>query len=421
MFLNVPFAFRIEGPVDVSVLRKSLQEIVKRHDAFRLVFSERRGQAIQQLGKIHKVKVSLVDLRKYSLPDAEAQAEQLSIEDARIPFHLGSGPLFRICLLRLPQDLHILFITLHHIICDHWSIHVVRRELSVLYAAFLAERRSPLPPASVRFVDFASWEQLLIKKNLLQSQLSYWNKQLSGPIPLIKFRKTSDRKKPVSFRTSTREMTINEPLISRVRNLAREQSSTVYMVLLSVLNVVLCRHTGHRELWIGTTVANRGRLEFEDAVGYFVNGIVLRNQLSMDMTFKELLQRIQGNALEAFANQDLPLGYLARALNRNKRSEFRKPLIQVMFVYKNLIFPSIKEPGLKFLPSDGSFRKPPVDFWLTDVDLFFDIFEVSTKVTGSLICKSAVIDHEEMVELLNNFNIMVTKVVNDPDCQIVKL
>ena len=406
-FSTLPYAYRFTGSLDIVVLRKSLAEIVKRHETLRTRFTERADQFVQVIGRVPKVKLPRIDLGHLKSEEVEREIAKLSAHDVTLPFDLELGPPFRFHLLQLSGQEHILLVTLHHIVGDHWSIQVFRKELVEFYEAFSCGHKISSSEASVQFVDFVVWQRTIWEKGLLKGQLDYWTKQLSGPVPRIEFQKRRKQRKQVSFRMSTQEIQIDGESLSDLRCLARTSNTTVFIVLTAVLDVVLYLYTTQRDLWIGTVVSNRGRQEIEDAIGYFINTVIIRTRLSPEMTFTQLLRQVKEATLQALANQDLPFGELTRSLAAYKGKGKERPLYQVMFNYRKLSFRAIELPGLKIAPLERKDRGDNADILLTTLDVIFDLTESSTALTGSVNYKYGVVpDHVVAGMIKEIYNIL---------------
>jgi amino acid adenylation domain-containing protein len=417
-FLNMPYAFRLIGSLDIEVLKGSLQEIVRRHEAFQMVFRERNGRPVQFVGPVPKIELLFVDLR-YLLPkEADKEFARISTDDAELPFDLEKGPPFRIQLIRVADQEHVLLVTVHHIVCDQWSMQVFRRELILLYEAFSQGLPSPLPEVSVQFVDFVCWQRNLLKRGLLKKQLSYWKKQLASPLPSLKFHKSRRRKTLITFGTSNQAMEVDENLLTGLKKLAREENCTPFMVLLAVLDIVLYLHTGQADVLVGTTVANRSRREIEGTIGNCLNAIILRAHLSREITFKQFLAQVKEMSLGALANQELPLGHLARALGKEQRNKRDCSLFQVMFIYQNRTFEPVQISGLTFASWDGKYRRAEPDVIISMLDLIFDMREASTKLTGCVTYKTAIVDHEFVTDIIASFYRITERVLGQPNQSI---
>ena len=412
--LNMPYAYRIMGSLDATVLHKSLQEVVNRHEALRTVFTEVDGRLVQVLSRKPRIKLRVADLSHLCASKREKKAIKLSRRDASAPFDLEKGPLLRTKLIRLTKNEHILLVTMHHIIGDQWSMGVFRSDLGTLYDAFSHGRPSPLPELPIQFADFVCWQQELLRRGYFEDQVTYWKRRFAGPSPMLEFQKCRRRKRSVSFRTSRRLFEFEPKIVAGINTLARRESSTPFIVILSALNVLLYHFTGQRDIRIGTLVANRSQKETEKLIGYFVNTVILRTRVSPKWTFQRLLKQVQKIALEAFVHQELPIEDLESALEK-KRKMARQPLFQVMFNYRNLAFQSQEYSGLVFAPWDGRNRLAHPGITMSTLDLMIELRETSTKLTGAVTFKTDLFSDKLIADMLDNFHEILARVILQAD------
>ena len=346
---NVPGALRIKGPLDVEVLERCFNEIVRRHEALRTTFSIVEEEPVQVIAASANVSLPVIDISHFSETEREEEARRLALEEANKPFDLRQGPLFRTALIRLGENDHVLLLTLHHIVSDGWSMGVLYRELSALYQAFANEEPSPLADLPIQYADFAAWQREWLQGEVLETQLSYWKKQLDG-VPAV-LNLPTDRPRPArqSYRGARQSIELSSELTQGLKALSRKEGVTLYMTLLAAFQILLHRYTGQDDIVVGSPIANRNRIEIEGLIGFFVNTLVLRTDHSGNPTFRELLRRVRETALEAYAHQDLPFEKLVEEL-RPDRDLSRSPLFQAMFVFQNAPAGELNFKGLNVSP-----------------------------------------------------------------------
>ena len=283
---NIPGALRLKGSLDVEALEQSLNEIIRRHESLRTIFSMLEGEPVQVIAPSCRVLLAVLDLTDHLEGEREAKARQLANEEARQPFDLAQGPLFRSKLLRLGEDDHVLLLTMHHIVSDGWSMGVLYRELSVLYDAFRYGKRSPLSDLPIQYADYAVWQRQWLQGEVLEGQLSYWKKQLEG-IPAV-LNLPTDRQRPAvqSFRGNRQSIELSRELTQGLKALSRKEGVTLFMTLLAAFQTLLYRYTGQEDVVVGSPIANRNRSEIEGLIGFFVNTLVLRSNLLVIPTFR---------------------------------------------------------------------------------------------------------------------------------------
>ncbi|MEH2092715.1 condensation domain-containing protein [Nostoc sp.] len=354
---NLSIGLRLVGTLNVAALEQSLIEIIHRHEVLRTNFVTVDGKPLQIIQTVTNWTVRIVDLQHLSTPvlsvraasrrevvgEASASAEvteqktaaQKLLEQQGIePFDLAHDALIKAILVVLSPTEHWLSVCMHHTVCDGWSIGVFVQELEALYNAYSQGQPSPLLPLPIQYADFTIWQRQWLVGEVLQNQLSYWEKQLANaptflPLP-------TDRPRPAvqTFNGSYHVFMLSVELTQQLEKLSQQQGVTLFMTLLAAYNTLLYRYTGQEDILVGTPIAYRDRTELEALIGFFVNTLVMRTQVSGDRTFNELLPRVREMALSAYAHQDLPFEMLVEAL-QPERDLSHTPLFQTMFVLLN--------------------------------------------------------------------------------------
>ncbi len=388
-FYNMFHAFDLAGAISLSAFAAALREIVRRHQALRTVFREAQGAPLQVV-LAAGLDVPRVDLEALPAAAAAAEVARLARQEAARPFDLACGPMVRAQFLRLAAERHVLLLNVHHVACDGWSIGVFERELVALYQAFAQGAPSPLPELPIQYGDFAVWQRGWLQGEALAYRLGYWLHHLAGAPADLEL--PHDRPRPAveRFRGRGTRLTIPASLVASLRELARAQGATLYMVLLAGWKALLSRYSGQTRIVVGSAVANRRRSETEALIGFFVNVVVMHTDLAGDPGFGELVGRVRDVALGAFAHQDLPFEMLVEKL-QVERDLGRNPLCQVMFTFQNFPRPGTGIPGLAIttrnaaVPDTGSAKfdlalfaseaGAGVDFYL---EYSTDLFDAAT-------------------------------------------
>ena len=413
---NLSSAYRLSGCLDPMVLKKSLTELIKRHEALRTVFACVDDQPVQIIGEAFDVDVPLVDLRHLAAARREKEASRFAGREVSRPFDLAQGPLLRTKLFRLAEEEHLLLVTMHHIISDRWSEQVFWNELATIYQALSLGREPSLPSLPVQFADFVYWEEQVLGHKVMKEQLTYWEKQLGGTLSTLVFNR-GKRMASLSFRTSQLSVKLDENLFSTLKDFSRKQRCTPFMVLLGALEVTLHLHTGQKDIRVGTLVANRDRAETERVIGHLINTVILRNRVRRNMTLRELLRQVRDATLGACAHQHLPLETLVRTLE-GKRKISRTSLCQVMFIYHNMIVPSSGPANVIFKPHDKVWRRADTGMTLTTFDLILTLKEVSKGVAGNFTFKSETFDSRTANEIRRDFLRILECIMGTPDSMI---
>ncbi|HVH12440.1 MAG TPA: amino acid adenylation domain-containing protein, partial [Longimicrobium sp.] len=329
---NLAGALRIRGPLDVAALEGSLTDVVRRHEALRTRFATVAGEPVQVVDPAGPVRIPLIDLAEDAAREATLRA--LAAEEAWRPFNLQAGPLLRSTLVRLRDGEHALLFTMHHVISDGWSIGVLVREVSELYAARTEERAPVLPFLPVQYADYAAWQRARLTGDALDAQLGWWRETLAGAPPRLEL--PTDRPRPAlpGEGGAVVQWTLSAETTRALGALSRREGATLFMTLLAAWQLLLSRYSGQDDVCVGTPVAGRDRVETEALIGFFVNTLVLRGDLSGDPSFRELLGRAREAALGAYAHQEMPFEMLVEAL-QPVRSRAHSPFFQVMLSLQN--------------------------------------------------------------------------------------
>lgn len=338
-------AIRITGSLDHGAVERSFNEIVRRHESLRTTFHLVDGEPAQRIADSLEIEIPVVDLSSSALAEREAELKRYIQTEGRRPFNLETGPLMRVSLVRVAEEEHVLLAILHHIIADGWSAGIFIAEMVPLYEAFVSGQCSPLPELTVQYADFAAWQHGWLQGPLLEQQITYWSKKLKGPLPLDL---PVDFPRPESPRGTGSLIGISVPpeLVQQVRLLGNREGCTLFMTLLSAFYVLLHANVRQEDLIVGTDLANRSSIETEKMIGFFINQVALRTDLSGDPGFTELLARVRTIAMEAYLHQDVPFDRVVEAVNP-PRERNRTPLFQVKFVLQNTPRPKLEMENLR--------------------------------------------------------------------------
>ena len=331
---NTARAVRLRGALDTAVLRRSLDALVARHESLRTSFSAVDGRPVQVIAPSVSLPLPVADLADFPELERTSRAEQLAEEEIRRPFELTRAPLLRARLIRLRPEEHILVLTLHHIVSDGWSMGVLHRELAALYDALLRGTEPVLPPLPIQYADFAVWQRGWLQGERLARELAYWRERLKGAPPLLEL--PTDRPRPPvqTFAGAHEDFLFSPELSQGVAALTRAEGATPFMALLAAFQALLGRYTGQDDIVVGSPIAGRTRTETEGLIGFFVNTLALRTDLSGDPTFRQLLGRVRETCFGAYDHQGLPFERLVEEL-RPERSLSHSALFQVMFALQN--------------------------------------------------------------------------------------
>jgi amino acid adenylation domain-containing protein len=410
---NIPAAFRLKGQLNAEVLERSINEVLRRHEALRTTFPTVEGKAVIRID--HDVWLGLQSMDLRGTPPIEQEEHLLAIASAHVrqPFDLAQGPLVRGILIRLSEEEHVAVFTMHHIVSDGWSIGVMIKELGVLYRAFSADEPSPLPELNIQYADYAVWQREWLAGDVLESQLAYWKETLHNLPPLLEL--PTDRPRPAvqTVRGKQKRFALPAELSRALVAMSRQEGVTLYMTLLSGLQVLLHRYSGQEDISVGTPIANRNRAETEGLIGFFVNTLVMRTDLSGKPTVREVLQRVRDIALGAYAHQDLPFEKVVDAVQPD-RDISHSPLFQVMFALQNAEEEPIELPGLTIAPLD-------VDSDVSRFDVTVTMLENESDVQGLIEYNTDLFDSSTIERLIGHFQNILEAMTANPDGSIDSL
>jgi amino acid adenylation domain-containing protein len=379
---NLPTALCLRGELNAAVLKRSLDAIWGRHEGLRSVFVMEGELRVELLPVEPGMPLEEHDLR--GVVDADERLQRLMVEEAKVGFDLAKGPMIRARLVRLDEEKHVLLLTQHHIVSDGWSMGILARELGALYGAFSRGEENPLPPLTIQYPDYAAWQREWLSGERLQKQSEYWRETLADAPALLELPTDRPRPEQQSFTGGYVPVVIERELAKELKELSRRQGTTLFMTLLGAWTAVLSRLSGQREVVIGTPVANRRRAEAEGLIGFFVNTLALRIDLSGEPSVAELLKRVSGVVLKAQEHQDVPFEQVVEILQPPRQLN-HTPVFQVMFSWQN------KEWGLPQLPG-VKVERLRMPYEAAKFDLQLDLVEEGNRIVGGLSYAAALFD-----------------------------
>ncbi|KYC42725.1 non-ribosomal peptide synthetase [Scytonema hofmannii PCC 7110] len=405
---NESLQLRISGVPNVALLEQSINEIIHRHEALRTIFTTVDGLAVQRILPSLTINIPVLDLQGLK----EAEIQQRVIDGIRKPFDLEKQPLLRVSLLRLKPELHLLILTIHHIIVDGWSIGIFIKELSDLYQAFSVGSPTPLPKLTIQYGDFAVWQREWLTEEL-QQQLDYWKQQLADAPPLLELPTDYPRPSVQSFSGAVKKWQLNSNLSAQLKTLSQESGTTLFVTLLVAFVVLLHRYSHQDDICIGSPFANRNRTEIEPLIGCFINTLVLRTQINDRSSFRELIARVHSVVLDAHAHQDVPFEQVVEAI-QPERSLGYNPLFQVIFVLENFSLDTLELPDISLTPEI-------VEQDTAQVDLRLAIWQTQQGLIGSWRYNSDLFDASTIERMASHFVTLLEGIVANPLQKISQL
>ncbi|HEY6187653.1 MAG TPA: condensation domain-containing protein, partial [Pyrinomonadaceae bacterium] len=410
---NMAGALRMVGQLDVHALSRSLDEIVRRHESLHTSFVSIGGKPVQVVAPASHLALAIEDLSVLPAAGREAELQRLMRREAREPFDLRESPLLRARLLRLSGEEYVLMLVMHHIVSDGWSLGIFARELAAIYGAYINGQPSPLEELSMQYADFAVWQREHLTGELLERQLDYWRRQLSGELPVLELPTGRPRPPVQTFRGATETFSIPLMLREELKELAIEEDATLFMVLLGAFQLLLWRYTQQRDILVGTPIAGRTRSELEPLIGCFVNTLVLRTRLMPEESFRELMRRVREVCLGGYAHQEVPFERVVEEI-APERSLSHAPLFQVMFALQNAPMPAGELPGLKL-----SLMEP--DNEVATFDLSLEMMETPDGLKGLLHYNTDFFDAAMMARMAGHLRTLLEAVAVSADASIAHL
>ncbi|MFM6112895.1 MAG: amino acid adenylation domain-containing protein, partial [Sphaerospermopsis kisseleviana] len=415
---NIPTALHLRGKLHSYALEQSLQTIIHRHEALRTNFTTIDGQPIQVIreqkaGNKEQGIVSIVDLQHLGKTEQEIAVEQLTQQQMMTGFELETEALIRVQLILVNETEQILLVCMHHIVSDGWSMGVFFQELTQLYNAYCQNQPSPLSTLPIQYSDFAIWQREWLQGDVLQNQITYWEKQLKDAPTLLSL--PTDRPRPAvqTFVGDHYKFALAPELSQKLTELSRQEGCTLFMTLLAAYDTLLYRYTGQSDILVGSPIANRDRAEIEGLIGFFVNTLVMRTNLEGNPSFSELLTRVREMSLGAYAHQHLPFEMLVEAL-QPERNLSHSPLFQVMFVLQNTPISTIELSGL-------SVNLLEVKSEISKFDLTLAMEESASGLVGVWEYNSDLFDSRTIERMAGNFITLLESIVANPQESIAQL
>ncbi len=411
-FYNIPMTLGLKGLIDIYALSKALMEIIRRHESLRTRFVVIDEEPVQVIEDEVSLLTSLMDLRYLSEVDKKNETKRIAVEESILSFDLGRDLMLRSKLLIIDEENFTLLLSMHHIASDGWSLGIFQKELTELYSAYSKGEPSPLEDLPIQYADFAVWQRMWLRGEVLDNQLSYWRDQLSGLIPI---KLPTKRKRPLiqSFRGNVLNFFIEPELTKKLKNISQENFVSLYMTLLAVFGVLLSFYSGHYDIAVGTPIANRNRKEVEGLIGFFINTLVMRIDLSGNPSFLELIGRVRKITLDAYSNQDLPFEKIVEEL-QPERDMSRNPLAQIMFALQNV-------PGSMFEIPDLAIDPIRTGAQTVKCDLDVTLWNAPDGLGGSFVYNTDLFDSATITRLMKHYSNLLEEIVANPEKSISEL
>lgn len=408
----LPFYYRLSGALNSGALERSLNELIRRHEILRTVFKEIDNKVVQIVLPSFDFTLPVTDLSDLSAIKAETEIKRLVDTEAERPFDLEQGPLLRAMLLRMSDQDHGFFLVFHHLVMDGWSMDIFMDELLALYEAFATNKVPSLAELPLQYADFAAWQRQATAGSATEDQLAYWKQQLSGDLPVLEVPTDHPRPPRMSYRGGDSAFELTNDVVEQLNELSRSEGATLFMTLMAALLSLLHRYTGQEDIIIGTAVAGRNHAEIEKLIGFFINTLVLRTDLSGNPKFTELLGRVREVALGAYDHQAVPFEKLVEEL-QPERDPSRTPFFQMMVSFQNLPAAEVTSSGLRITPHDVGNQ--------SRFDLELHLFAVPEGLIGTLIYNSDLFEQPTIDRMLRHFETLLAGVAANSEARLSEL
>lgn len=410
---NIYFAIRLTGSLDAAILKASINEAIKRHEALRTTFGEQNGQPVQHIAPTLTVELPIIERLNLSRAEQDEVAQALATEQAQAPFDLTRGPLVRPVLLKLSDTEHVLIVTQHHIITDWWSSQQLHAEIVSIYDALVAGHSPDLPDVPFQYSDFVMWEREHLESKDLEDSLTYWRKHLAGGSFKLDLPIANRRPGLQTFQGRRQPLSFPPALAQGLRALSQRENSTMFMTLTAAFYALLFRYTNQTDITLGTPLANRSRVELEQVYGFLITMLVLHIRLSGELSFQELLGRVRTALLEAYTHQDVPFTKILDVV-QPERDWSRNPLFQFSFIFLTETEISLESKALQ----QSAIEYDPM---VSRFDMTLIAWDRGDAIAGCIEYNTDLFTPEAMTRFADHFQTLMESIVAAPDQPIVQL
>lgn len=406
--------FYLMGPLSVTALEQSLNHIVERHEILRTTIDTVDDQPVQIIAAHVKIKLAREDLTNVPAAERDAALQELSRERLREPFDLSRSPLLRCVLVRLAEQVHVLHVTMHHIIADDWSLKLFANEMNLLYQGYSSGSAPTLPPLPVQYADYAVWQRQSLQGLKLAQQLAYWEKQMQGAPAALELAPGYMRPRILTHEGEAATFALPPEKVKAIRELSYKQGATLFMTLLAGFSIVLYRRTGETDIVIGTPISNRNRPETGALIGFFGNTLPLRINLAQDANVHETLNHVRDVTLGAYANHDVPLEQIVEQA-QPQRNRSHTPLFQVAFTMQHASKSPLKLQGVdaRYLEVTTETAKFELALTMTEI--------ADGQLVGSLEYNRNLFQRGTIQRMIDQLTLVLEGMAANPGCCISSL
>lgn len=410
---NLSVFLELKGDLNFDSFEHSVNQILARHEVLRTHFLVGMGMPSFEILQNLRITVPIIDLQNIEKSERKNKARFLAEAEILKPFDLSQTPLIRLKIYKIGDKEFLLLVVIHHAIADGWSLGVFLKELMEFYHSNITGKSMELPNLQIQYYDYANWQNSKEQQTILKSSTSYWKNQLGGEIPMLELPTDYEFSSKHTFEGGTHRFVLSKEITDDIEELSRKEDSTLFMALLSAFYIMLHRYSGQDDLLVGTPVANRNQTELQNLIGVFINTLVLRTNLTGDLSFREILRRARKTSLEAFAHQDFPYENLLEVL-KPKRDMNRPPLFQVVFNLQNAPMPNLNIPGL-----ETNFLE--VDKGVSQYDMTLMISKIKGHYHAIVEYNIGLFKLETIKKMFKFYSDILRFAINQPDTPIGKM
>ena len=410
---NLPVILKVSGNLDVAALHQSFTEIARRHETLRTSFHSRRAEVYQLISPQPNLLLPLIDLSCLDEQSRNEEKLRLARQEATTPFDLRVSPLIRVRLVREQPDLHLLLITMHHIISDGWSLGVLVKEMSHLYSRLSKGKSADLDELQIQYADYAVWQREWLSGEELERQMSYWRQRIEAGAEIAEIASDYPRPAVATHRGASERIKLSREMSEGLKAVSRQQGATLFMVMLAGWKVLMYRYSGQTRVRVATAIANRNRAEIEGLIGFFVNTLLIESRIRGEMRVREVIGEVREAALGAYAHQDVPFEKVVEEMEP-ERDLSRQPLFQVMFVLQNAPSPAVESSGIKV-------RWMDVDTESAHFDLTVYTMEIEGEMVVTGEYRKEMFEKERMEQMMKHYKKVLEKIVEDVEEKVMDI
>ncbi len=407
---NIPTAVRLKGNVNPEFIEKALNLIIKKHEILRTSFNQLNGKPYQDIADSFDLSIEITEITNHSVDENIEEVKNIIEQKSLVPFNLGKLPLLRCELFKIDENDYVLFVLVHHIISDGWSLSLIINEFANIYVALQNGVEPEVKELDIQFADYAMWQQNSFESDIYKKQLNYWKDNLNEAPPLLEL--PYDKPKPNVQTNSSGKVSLTLPkyLVENLNLLSRSENSTLFMTLLTAFQVLLSKYSNMDDIVVGTPIAGRTNSQIEELVGFFVNNLAIRTEINKKKSFRDLLVQVRDISLSAFANQSIPFDKIVEEL-QPVRDLSHQPIFQVMFVFQNIPTSGKELNDFSVLPFE-------IESQTTNYDLTLTLQESNNQIFGILDFNTDLFEESTITRFIEHYKLLVETIVKDPEVQI---